>query len=310
MINTLTLNPAIDSIIYLDRFRRNVTNRIQKTAVTMGGKGTHVSMNLGIMDCPSRAFGFGFGENGKKIIEVLTQSGAIPCFVYDETGENRVNYLIVEHETKDSTLVTNQGPTPTKEQTAQLYQLIQDQIQSGDLLALSGDASNFSDPYIYNQIIDSLADKSVKVFLDASGESLKNCLKQQPFLVKPNDDELSWLTGKTLSSEKDIISAIADLDQYNIEIVAVSLGGKGSIIRAWDRLYRITPPKVNVFNTVGCGDCLVAGLLYGFDRSDELIETLRFATAASAAMAEEALSVNFDLARATQLISEVKIETI
>ena len=65
MINTITLNPAIDVIIYLDRFVRNITNRIQSTAVTMGGKGTHVSMNLKLMGSSSRAFGFGFGATGR-----------------------------------------------------------------------------------------------------------------------------------------------------------------------------------------------------------------------------------------------------
>ena len=40
MINTVTVNPAIDRIVYLDRFVRNITNRIRATKDTMGGKGT------------------------------------------------------------------------------------------------------------------------------------------------------------------------------------------------------------------------------------------------------------------------------
>ncbi len=307
MINTLTLNPAIDSILYLGRFRRNVTNRIVRTALTMGGKGTHVSMNLSIMGSASRAFGFGFGENGRKIIRMLEESGAIPCFVYDETGESRVNYLIVEEETKDSTLVTNRGPEPTEVQTRALCALMAGQIQDGDLLALSGDASNFSDPFIYNRILEMLEGKKIRVFLDASGESLKNCMERSPFLVKPNDDELGFLTGMSVASDGDVVRAIAALDRYHIEIVAVSLGGRGLIVRAWDALYRVKPPKVNVYNTVGCGDCLVAGLLHGFEGGKEFEDNLRYATAASAAMAEEALSVNFDPDRALELMPRVKI---
>lgn len=66
MINTTTLNPAIDHIIYLNRFVRDITNRIRATQITMGGKGTHVSLNLKLMNSPSRAFGF--GVTGKQII--------------------------------------------------------------------------------------------------------------------------------------------------------------------------------------------------------------------------------------------------
>ena len=49
MIHTLTLNPAIDRILYLDRFERNITNRIQRSQDTLGGKGTHVSINLKLL---------------------------------------------------------------------------------------------------------------------------------------------------------------------------------------------------------------------------------------------------------------------
>lgn len=310
MINTLTLNPAIDNIIYLNRFVRNTTNRIQNKTVTMGGKGTHVSMNLRVMGSPSRAFGFGFGLNGRRIIEMLEAEGVSPRFVYSEEGESRDNYLLVEQDTKDSTLISDRGPQPTQAQTAQLCRLLEEEIETGDLFALSGDASNFPDPFIYNRLIDRLSAKRLKIFLDASGESMKRCVEQGPYLVKPNREELAELTGRTLITDADILSAIASLDRYHIEIVAVTMGGGGSIVRAGDALYRIQPPEVNVFNTVGCGDCFMAGMLHATKRGMALEDALRFATACSAATAESPLSVGFDLNRATQLLPAVSIRKI
>lgn len=310
MINTITLNPAIDHIIYLNRFVRNITNRIRATQITMGGKGTHVSLNLKLMGSPSRAFGFGFGQTGKRIIEMLKEGGVEPYFIYDEAGESRTNYLLVEEDTKDATLVADKGPLPTPEQTQAFYDLMNETIETGDYLALSGDTSNFPDPYIYNRLIDMLADKQVRVFLDASGRSLEKCIEKSPFLAKPNRDELSALVGRTLASEAELIGAIAELDRYNIEILAVSLGGDGSIVRARDRLYRVYPPKVKVYNTVGCGDCYLGGLLHGFECGMEIEETLRYATAVSAATAESALSVFFDVDRANELMDEVEIRKI
>ena len=116
MINTITLNPAIDHIIYLNRFERDITNRIRATRITMGGKGTHVSLNLKLMGSPSRAFGFGFGATGKKIIDMLREGGVEPYFIYDENGESRTNYLLVEEETKHATLISDKGPLPSDEQ--------------------------------------------------------------------------------------------------------------------------------------------------------------------------------------------------
>ena len=310
MINTLTLNPAIDNIIYLNRFVRNITNRIQTKAVTMGGKGTHVSMNLNVMGTPSRAFGFGFGLNGRRIIEMLEADGVMPRFVYSREGESRDNYLLVERDTKDSTLISDRGPQPTLAQTAELYRLLEAEVEEDDLLALSGDASNFPDPFIYNRLMDRLSDKHLKVFLDASGESLKQCVAQSPYLVKPNRDELAELIGRPLASDRDVVSAIAALDKHSIEIVAVTMGGGGSIVRAGDALYRIQPPEVDVYNTVGCGDCFMAGMLHATENAMPTEEALAFATACSAATAESPLSVGFDLARAKALLGSVSIRRI
>ncbi len=118
------------------------------------------------------------------------------------------------------------------------------------------------------------------------------------------------LLGRRLVSDSDLIGAIRELDRYRIEVIAVSLGGEGSIVRAGDQLFRVRPPKVNVYNTVGCGDCYLGGLLHGFERGMNIEDTLRYATAVSAATAESALSVFFDVARAEELLDQVDVRRI
>ena len=72
MINTVTLNPAVDRILYLNRVQKNITNRTRSGVKTVGGKGTHVSMNLAILGIPSRAFGLAYGETGQYILRDRT----------------------------------------------------------------------------------------------------------------------------------------------------------------------------------------------------------------------------------------------
>lgn len=310
MINTITLNPAIDHIIYLNRFERDITNRIRATRITMGGKGTHVSLNLKLMGSPSRAFGFGFGATGKKIIDMLREGGVEPYFIYDENGESRTNYLLVEEETKHATLISDKGPLPSDAQVEDFCRMMTETVQPDDYLVFSGDTSNFPDPGIYNKLIDLLSDRKLRVFLDASGKTFESTIARSPFLIKPNTDELSTLLGRKLVSDAEVIGAINELDRYHIEIIAVSLGGDGSIVRAGDALYRVHPPKVNVYNTVGCGDCYLGGLLHGFECGMSIEDTLRYATAVSAATAESALSVFFDVPRSEELMNAVKIKRL
>ncbi len=310
MINTLTLNPAIDHICYLGRFRRNVTNRLSNTAVSIGGKGTHVSVNLALMGTPSRAFGFSFGENGRRILKMLENTGVTARFIHREGKENRDNYLLVEEETRDCTLIVQKGPQPDDRELAALFELLAEQVEPGDDLLLSGDASNFPGRDVYGLAQDVLSGRNLRVFLDASGLSLKEGVKRKPFLIKPNLDELETLTGTKPRTDGDVVAAIRALAPLGIAVIAVSLGGEGSIVRTEDRLYRAHPPAVRVYNTVGCGDCYLAGMMHGFQQSMGVEDALRFATAVSAANAESPLSVGFDKERAEELLKLVQIERI
>ena len=130
-------------------------------------------------------------------------------------------------------------------------------------------------------------------------------------MIKPNLDELSTLTGSQVPEEDaSIIEAINSLSCYQVPIIAVSLGGDGSIVKTPEGFYRVHPPRVDVCNTIGCGDCYLAGFVYGLSKGFPMEETLRIATAVSAATAESQLSVGYDPARANALRSQVTIEKL
>lgn len=309
MIHTLTLNPAVDKILYMKNYRKNINNRVQKITKSLGGKGTHVSMNLCQMGTKSNAFGFAYGQNGKFILDLLREGNVTPNFIYAEEPESRTCYLVVE-ESGDSTLISEKGPVATDGQVAELYKLMDEKIEEGDYLVLSGDSSNFSDPLIYNKILDRMEKKGLKVFLDTSGKSFKECIQKSPYLIKPNVEELSELLNKKIDTEEEIIEAIHELDNYRIEIVAVSMGEEGSVVKIHNKFYRAIPPKINVFNTIGCGDCYLAGLIYGIEQNYEPEQLLRFATAVSASTAESPLSFGFDVNRAKQIMPLVQVSEI
>ena len=252
MINTVTLNPAIDHILYLPRFRRNITNRIRSTQTTMGGKGTHVSLNLRLMGSPSRAFGFAFGKTGQRIIDMLREGGVEPYFIYDARGESRTNYLLVEEETKDATLVADRGPMPDGEQTEAFYRLLSGTVQDGDCLALSGDTSNFPDPWIYNHILERLSNKEIRVFLDASGKSLQRGWRH--LLFWPNPTGTNWLPWWERPDRRRRRAPGHPEGRQVQHPGAGGIPGATAPSSAEDTLYRVYP-KVQVYNTVGCSDC-------------------------------------------------------
>jgi hexose kinase, 1-phosphofructokinase family len=309
LVNTLTLNPAIDKVLYLDKLEKNITSRIQNATETIGGKGTHVSINLKLLGMDSRVFGISHGETGKRIMDYLNDHGLNVCFVKREQSNSRTNYLLVES-THDCTVVAEKGVQLSNGDISDIISLMRREIGGGDYLVLSGDASNCP-PLVYNMILDALKEKKLKVFLDTSGKTLKECIACSPYLIKPNLDELSTLCGRTVTSDaEDVVVAIDSLERYRIEMIAVSLGKKGSIIKSGEGVYRAIPPDVSVFNTVGCGDSFLASLIYGIINKMPLVDSLKLATAVSSATAESSLSVGFEKARALELIDRVEIEKL
>ena len=75
MIYTITLNPAIDCTVSLEKLCTGRVNRCSDESITIGGKGINVSRVLKELDEPTTALGFRAGFTGKAIAEGLEAMG-------------------------------------------------------------------------------------------------------------------------------------------------------------------------------------------------------------------------------------------
>ena len=303
MIYTVTLNPAVDKILFLDEFQSSRTNRLTRTLETIGGKGTHVSINLKIQGVQSTALGITLGENGKKIQKMLAGWGVEVQFLqYDLPGmESRTNYELVENSGHICSMLTERGPVLPASITDDLMQQIKGLVKPGDMLVLTGDASNVEDTAIYSRLTRLATELGGKVFLDASGHYLKEGLNSNPFLIKPNMEELCFIAGRDLKNAAEIVAAMQELDGFDIPMIAMTWGGKGAIVKDGRDFYRVDPIKVQTANEVGCGDAFLSAILAGIEKHMSMEETLKTAAAVAAATAESEITVGFDPGRAAEL---------
>lgn len=312
MIFTVTLNPAIDKILFLDAFQRSRTNRLSQTLETIGGKGTHVSINLSLQGVSSTALGIALGENGRKIIRKLQAWGVGVQFLqYDLPGmESRTNYEIVECASHTCTMLTERGSILPASITDDLLNQIRRLVKAGDILVLTGDASNVEDAGIYSKLTRLARDLGGRVFLDASGHYLKEGLQSGPFLIKPNLEELCFIAGRELKTAGEIVGAMQELDGFNIPMIAMTWGGEGAIVKNGRDFYRVHPIEVKTINAGGCGDAFLSAIVAGIEKGMDIEETLKRAAAIATAAAEAEITVGFDPDRAEALREKALVEKI
>ena len=108
-----------------------------------------------------------------------------------------------------------------------------------------------------------------------------------------------------------IIAAAKKLKAEGIANVIISMGANGSLWLSDQAVIQAQPPKCeNVVSTVGAGDSMVAGLIYGIEKGLSQAETLAFASAVSAfAVSQSNVGVS-DIALLEPILANVKISVI
>lgn len=312
MILTVTLNPALDRIMFIPALVHGVANRIYRRENCIGGKGAHVSVNLADLGVASTATGIAMGPNGRIFMDALLAAGVNCDFYTPKGGDTRTNYIIVE-DNGTCTQVCEKGPALSAEILDAYLSFYSQRVKHAEYVVIAGDASNYTGSKgssFQKELLDIGRGAGANVILDANGMSLREGVRCEPFMIKPNMQELNQLTDLPVDTDADVICAIRSLDKWNIPIVAASMGGDGSIVRCFDAFYKVGVANIKYQNEVGCGDAYMAGLLCGLQACVPNEKMLTFASACGGAMAENPLTVGINAARARELQKTVSIEKL
>ena len=281
MIYTITLNPALDRTIWIDRIRDDVSNRILNECSYAGGKSIDVSKVLKNLDMDSIALGFVGGFAGRELEGRLLNEGIQSDFIR-VAGETRTNIILHEKETGRQLAFNARGPEIRPSEIMQLVEQLE-KLPCPELVTIGGSLPPGVSPEIYRKIIMIFGKCRAKVVLDVDGQALSAGIKARPNIIKPNIHELSELVGRELSKMDDVVAAAREINQGGVEIVLVSMGARGILLVSNGEEYVAEPPEVKVENTIGAGDSSVAGFIFGLITGKDLKESLIYAAAAGTA---------------------------
>ncbi|MCD8159053.1 MAG: 1-phosphofructokinase [Clostridiales bacterium] len=284
MIYTVTLNPALDKTVEIPKLTIDVMNRITVMRTDPGGKGINVSKVIDKLGGKSVAVGILGGHTGESILSAVKKMGIETDFEFVE-GETRTNLKIVDPVLHTNTDINEPGVTVSEEVMNKLLEKVPGKVKEGDIVILSGSIPKGTPKDIYAQWIKICKGKGAKVFLDADGEQLEIGLAASPYLIKPNNHELSALLNQKLETPKELESAAKELmKKYGIGKIVVSMGGEGALYVTNEKtIYAEGLIKVPVGSTVGAGDSVVAALAVAEEKGLSLEETVKLSTATGAA---------------------------
>ena len=279
-ILTLTLNPALDITISLDRLRPGAVNRSQAQHSHAAGKGLNVAQVLADLGHSVTVGGFLGLDNLAPFEALIAWRGFADCFVR-VPGETRSNIKLVE---ADGQVTDINGPGPQVDEAARdaLLQRLAQVAPGHDAVVVAGSLPRGVSPEWLRELLLMLKAQGLKVALDSSGEALRAGLQAAPWLVKPNAEELGEVLGLPVFDPAGQRAAAQRLLASGVEHVVVSQGEQGVTWFAAGLALHAQPSKVRIASTVGAGDSLVAGMVHGLLQAEAPAATLRRATAIAA----------------------------
>jgi len=282
VIVTLTLNPAIDRYVKVKQISRIDVTRVLEVRKDPAGKGINVSKVIKKLGGKSIATGFIGGTNGEFILNKLADLKIENDFIKVQ-GETRENIKIHEVEIDNFLEINESGPFIEDFSVNALFDKLDELLNVGDTLVLSGSIPKGVPVDIYSKIITNAKRKGVMTVLDTSLILLKESLNAKPDIIKPNLYELEEFCGKTLNDDTDIIIEARKIVNIGINEVIVSLGKDGILYISDDVVFKVSVPTVKIESTVGAGDSFVGGLCFAYDNDYDLEEKLLFAASVATA---------------------------
>ncbi len=284
MIYTLTLNPAVDRELTVPELEFDSVLRASELRVDYGGKGFNVSRSLKELGAPSTAIGFVAGRAGGLLQAGLESLGIRTDFVW-VSGETRSNISIVTAAHDHYIKVNESGPVVDAARQADLLRKVELLAQGGDWWVLAGSLPPGVEPGFYARIVKVLRDRGACALLDTNGEALRLACAERPYLVKPNAEEASILSGLPVDTPAEAVAAAQAIRSLGAQNVIISMGSTGALLSEPHGAWMAYSPHIEEQNPIGAGDSLVGGLVWALSRGLCLRDALGWGVASGAATA-------------------------
>ena len=283
MITVVGINTAIDHLMQVDALHLGEVNRTVHEQVLPGGKGLHVAQTVAALGEPVQLIGLIDAAHRNLTARRMSERGVL--FHGVEINAPLRHCIALQDADGRITEVLGQGPQLGERDRTALQRAFRLALAESELVVLSGSLPRGLPTDSYAELAQQVRAAGKRCLVDASGEVLWHAVAAQPFLLKPNRDEAEALFGRSVADLDAAVAALRELHARGVAMPVLSLGALGAVAMDEGGAWHAAVELEQVRNTVGSGDCFLAGMAVALRRGEPLPEALRLAVACGAANA-------------------------
>jgi 1-phosphofructokinase family hexose kinase len=284
MILTLTVNPAIDRTINVDRLAFEDRAYILSSKDSPGGRGINAACVIHSFGGKTTSILPAGGSSGARFTEFMNGCG-FPVVVVPIRNKVRTNLIITDRH--GLTVKLNEpGPKLEKTEIAKIEKMVRAHLDKARWLMLCGSLPPGVPTCFYAGLIHEAHKRGVKTLLDTDGDALLEGVEAKPTVATPNQQEAERLLNTALLTRNHYLGAAERIRKMGAEAALLSLGARGAIGSFPNETVEVIPPRVEAVSPIGAGDALAAAFLWAMENKSDYADALRWGVAAGTASAK------------------------
>ena len=259
-IITLTLSPAFDVHCSVAEFRAEHENLVQILSREVGGKGINITRALAAQNIANTPLVVLGSENSADFLRGMDDCGLTDRITMAVSGRIREN-ITIHPVAGAETRISFQGFTANRTLLDEVFAAIAPDADT--LVTFTGSLPKGISSDETERFLAALQAAGAKLVIDSKSISLDMLLRLEPWLIKPNAEELEVYCGAL--DFAGIVRKAEELHAAGIENALISLGADGAVLACSEGVFVAKPPQIEAISTIGAGDAMIAGFIAAKD---------------------------------------------
>jgi 1-phosphofructokinase family hexose kinase len=305
MVLCVTLNPVVDTTLFVDAFESVYRTEAHEIRHLAGGKGNNTARALVGMGMEARVLVALGGVSGRHLVALLGVDG-VETVVAAVSGETRIVVTVVDSHYEQRAFFAPSAPF-TEGDAVSVRARFDAALDGVEAMCLCGSSPGpMADP-LYPELLRRAAGRGIPTLLDTYGEALRLGLEAAPTIVKVNRSEAADLFQRRIDTVDDQKRALDDLRRSGARWAVLTIGREGALLASGSQYLLARPPEVASVNPIGSGDAMTAGLLAGWLRKQPPEECFRLGMAAAVANTQSWDACRLMMGDIEPLLDEIEI---